>query len=64
MRINVGNLPYFNDACIISKRFGDAGFADLLVQSEVFVDGSVRGVLSGKMYNRVVRYVKLLYEAL
>ena len=49
---------------IIGKRFGDASLADLLVQSEVLVDGSVRGALSGKMYNRAVPYVKLLHEAL
>ena len=36
---------------IIGKRFGDAGLADLLGQSEVFVDGSVKGTRSEKNYN-------------
>ena len=49
---------------IIGKRFGDAGLADLLVQCEVLVDRSVKGALSGKIYNRAVPYVTLLYEAL
>ena len=49
---------------IIGKRFGDAGLADLLVKCEVLVDHSVKGALSGKIYNRAVPYVKLLYEAL
>ena len=49
---------------IIGKRFGDPSLADLLVQCEVLVDRSVKGALSGKIYNRAVPYVKLLYEAL
>ena len=49
---------------IIGKRFGDAGLRDLLIQSEVLAEGSVDRALSGKMYNRAVRYLKLVYEAL
>ena len=49
---------------IIGKRFGDAGYRDILVQSEVIADGSVDRALTGKMYNRSVRAVKLTYEAL
>ena len=33
---------------IIGKRFGDAGLADLLVQSEVLVDGQLRQLFLGK----------------
>lgn len=55
MRINVGNLPYFNDVFrYYWQTFGDAGLAELLVQSEVLVDGSVKEALFGKMYNRAV----------
>ena len=49
---------------IIGKRFGDGGYRDLLVQSEVIAEGSVDRALSGKMYNQSVRAVKLTYEAL
>ena len=49
---------------IIGKRFGDGGYRDILVQSEVVAEGSVERTLSGKMYNRSVRAVKLTYEAL
>ena len=45
---------------IIGKRFGDGG---LLVQSEVLTEGSVDRALSGKMYNRAARSVKIVYEA-
>ena len=44
---------------IIGKRFGDGGYRDMLVQSEVIAEGSVDRALSGKMYNRSVRAVKL-----
>lgn len=49
---------------IFGKRFGDGGYRDLLVQSEVIAEGSVDRVLTGKMYNRSVRAVKLTFEAL
>ena len=49
---------------IIGKRFGDAGYRDILVQSEIIAEGSVDRALTGKMYNRSVRAVKLTYEAL
>ena len=39
---------------IIGKQFRDAGLADLLVQSEVLVDGSVKEAFFGKMYSRAV----------
>ena len=48
---------------IIGKCFGDGGLRDLLVQSEVLAEGSVDRVLSGKMYNRAARSVKIVYEA-
>ena len=48
---------------IIGKRFGDAGYGDILVQSEVIAEGSVDRALTGKMYNRSVCAVKLTYEA-
>ena len=49
---------------VVDKRFGDGGYRDLLIQSEVIAEGSVDRTLSGNMYNRSVRAVKLTYEAL
>ena len=49
---------------IFGKRFADGGLRDLLIQSEVIAEGSVDRALKGKMYNRSVRNVKLVYEAL
>lgn len=42
----------------------DAGLRDLCIESGVVSEGSVKGVLEGKMYNRAVRVHKLVYEAL
>ena len=36
---------------IIGKWFADAGLADLLAQSEVFVDGTSKEALSEKIHN-------------
>ena len=49
---------------IIGKRFKDGGLRDVLVQSGIIAEGSVEKTLSGKMYNRAVRYCKIVYEAL
>ena len=58
----------FNLICtllaIIGVRFKDAGLVDLCIESDVFAEGSVNGVLEGKKYNRAIRFQKLLYEAL
>eukprot|EP00057_Strongylocentrotus_purpuratus_P019489 XP_011673963.1 PREDICTED: uncharacterized protein LOC105442958 [Strongylocentrotus purpuratus] len=50
-------------ACI-GKRFGDAGFQDIVIESEVVAAGSLRGVISGHHYNRSLRTHKLVCEAL
>ena len=50
-------------ACI-GKRFGDAGLQDMVIEAEVCAEGSVKGVISGRHYNRGVRCHKLIYEAL
>ena len=49
---------------IIGKRFGEAGLADILVESGTVASGSVSGVLSGHHYNRAVRGHKIMYEAI
>ena len=65
MRINVGNLACFNDAFrYYWQTIWRCRFSRFTCTSKVLVDGSVKGALSGKMYNRAVRYVKWLYKAL
>ena len=43
----------------IGKRFGDAGLADVLVESGIVGSGSVAGVIEGRHYNRAVRTHKV-----
>lgn len=50
-------------ACI-GKRFEQSGLEDILIESSVIAHGSMKGVMSGHMYNRSVRAHKLLYESL
>lgn len=61
-------LGAFHTACtylaVLGKRYGDAGLADILVESGVLGSGSIAGVLEGKHYNRAVRMHKLVAEAL
>ena len=49
---------------IIGKRFQDAGFRDLCIESQVIAEGSVSGVLEGRRYSRAVRLHKVVYKAL
>ena len=35
-----------------------------MIESEIVAPGSVKGVLSGKHYNRSIRAHKMVYEAL
>ena len=49
---------------IIGKRFQDAGLRDLCIESGIVAEGSVSGVMNGKMYNRAARTHKYIYEAL
>ena len=38
----------------IGKRFGDAGLADVLMESGIVGSGSVGGVIEGRHYKRAV----------
>ena len=49
---------------VIGKRFAYAGLLDVLVESGIVGENSVRGVLSGKHYNRALRCHKAMLEAL
>ena len=37
---------------IIGKRFQDSGLRDTCIESGIIAEGSVHGVLEGRMYNR------------
>lgn len=39
----------------IGKRFAGSGLEDILVEAEVIAGGSMKGVVSGHMYNRAIR---------
>ena len=47
---------------VIGKRFDDAGFKDVIIR--VIEEGSIAGVLTGKMHNRSIYAHKVLCEAI
>ena len=49
---------------ITETQFRDAEFKYILIQSKINAGGYIKGVLSGKQYNPLVRSYKLLWEAL
>ena len=49
---------------VIGKRFQDGGLRDILIESNIVAEGSINGVLSGKHYNRSIRSMKIIYEAI
>ena len=49
---------------IIGKLFQDAGLLDTCIESGIIAEGSVSGVLEGRMYSRAARVHKIIYEAL
>lgn len=61
-------MGVFHTVCtllsIVGKRFQDAGFRDIGIESGAIAEGSVTGVLQGHDHNRAVRFHKLMYEAL
>ena len=48
---------------VIGKQFSPAGLRDVIIESGVIEEGSVDGILTGKAYNRTVRFHKLMYQA-
>ena len=53
-----------NALSILGKRFGDGGLKDICIEAELVAEGSIKGVVDGKQYNRAVRVHKYIYEAL
>ena len=58
----------FHACCIylavLGKRFGSAELRDIIVETDLTVPGSAEAVLRGKHYNRALRVMKTVYEAL
>ena len=58
----------FHACCIylavLGKRFGFAGLTEIIVEADLNGPGSVEAVLRGKHYNRALRVMKTVYEAL
>ena len=59
--IEIRDIPYHVQ---LGKRYQDASLCDLSIRSGIIAEGSVSGVLEGKMYHRAVRVHKCVYEAL
>ena len=57
-------LGTFHTICVllavIGLRFGPAGLKDVIIESNVIAEGSTEKVLSGKHYNRSIRFHKLM----
>ena len=49
---------------ITGEHFGYKYLCDLLVQSDVLEEESVKRALSGKLYSRATRLIKIVYEVL
>ena len=60
-------LVTFHTICVllstIGLSFGSAGLGDIIIESNVIAEGPSDKVLSGKHYNRSVRFHKLMFEA-
>lgn len=52
-----------NALSILGKRFGDAGLKDICLEAGLVAEGSIKGVIDGKHYNRAIRVHKYMYEA-
>ena len=47
---------------VIGQCFSAAGLRDIVIESKVIAEESVEKILSGKHYNRAVRFHKLIFE--
>ena len=58
---------FYGEICYLSslrKIWGSAGLKDMLVNSDVYAEGSVYMILQGKEFNRGIRAFILAYETL
>ena len=49
---------------VIGRRYSSADLRDILIESGVLAHGSVDQVLNGRQYNRAIKSLKIVYEAL
>ena len=49
---------------VLGKRFGSAGLRKIIVEADLTGPGSFEAALRGKHYNRALRVMKTVYEAL
>ena len=49
---------------VIGRRYASAGLRDVLVEADVLAAGSVDQVLNGRHYNRAIRCLKSMFEAM
>ena len=47
---------------VIGKRFGNAGFRNIVVELNILGESSVDQMLKGKHYNNTIRVLKYLYD--
>ena len=49
---------------VIGKRFDDSELADILLEAGTVAQGSLPGVMKSRHYNRSVKVIKIMAEAL
>ena len=49
---------------VIGKRFSSAGLKDVIIETNVVGPGTIESLMKGKQYNRGVRVMKTVFEAL
>ena len=57
------DLHLIHSAKFFGKRFSPAGLKDVIIEPGVVEEGLVDEILTGKAYNRKVRFHKLMYKA-
>jgi hypothetical protein len=60
----VCNQPFTISSRPSSKLWGDGGLKDMLIESSVYAAVSVEQMMTAKQFNRAVRALTLVYEAL
>ena len=50
--------------CTLGKHFQESVLEDILIEADIVIQGSIKGILSGHHYNRSIRANKMMYDAL
>ena len=56
--------PCFTYLAVLGKRFSSAGLREIIAEADLTGPGSVETVLRGKHFNRALRMMKTVYQAL